>query len=93
MDFTNLIKAIHIRSNYGPDIDIPNPFAPAPPNAALEALQPMIVLETDAGPVSVAPYGTPGPTQWGTALAGLGGLGIFILVLAGYGGYKLLTNR
>ena len=93
MDFSTIIKALHIRSNYGPDIDVPNPFAPAEPNAALQALQPMITLDTDAGPVIIAPYGQPGPTQWGNALAGLGGLGIVVLGLAGYGAYKLITSR
>lgn len=86
---TDSIKAIHVRSNFGPDIDLVDPFGPAVPNPLMRALQPQIVLDTSLGPVTVNPYGTPGSTSW-SSLWELGGLASVVLLgLAAYGGYRL----
>lgn len=89
----NPIKAVHVRSNYGPDIDLVDPFGPAAPNPAMQYLQPSIILDTDAGPMTIAPYGQPGPTRFSTLAASFGGVGLFILALAGYGAWTLARRR
>lgn len=89
MDISSLIKAVHVRSEYGPDVDLVDPFGPAAPNPYMQKLKPMIVIDTDAGPITIAPYGQPGPSSWSAVLSGLGGVSAVVLGLALYGGYKL----
>lgn len=55
---TNLIRSmvrdIRVETVYGPTIDIPDPFEPAPPNPFMEAMKPTITLNPGApGRVSV----------------------------------------
>jgi hypothetical protein len=91
---SDLVRGIHIRSNYTPDLDIDLRKPSDPKTAAmLRKLQPQIVVDTTFGPVTIAPYGAPGPTQWNDLLAGLGGASILVLGLALYGGWKLTLGR
>lgn len=89
-----LITGIHIRSNYGPDIDMDAPFTSGSTDPAtqtlLKALQPQITIDSAAGPLVIHPWGDPGPTQWGDVLAGLGLGGTFLVGFALYGAYKLV---
>jgi hypothetical protein len=84
------IKRITIRTAYGPDIVIDKPFAPSPPSPLLKVLKPEILLDTDFGPLQMAPFGRPGPTKWPFVV------GTFI-ALAGFtaavGVSKLLDRR
>lgn len=90
----SLITGIHLRSNFGPNVDILNPFAPNPePSAAMEALQPSVTIDiSGSDPLVLAPYGQPVPSAWAGILA-LGGVtSLAVLALAAYGAYRLLDE-
>lgn len=89
----SFIRAIRVRSNYGPDVDLDLRTPPNPETAALmKKLQPQIILDTDFGPFNVAPYGNPGPSAWNSLLAGGGVASALVFALAGYGAFKFLTR-
>lgn len=97
----SLISGIHVRSNYGPDIDVLDPFSPTPQTetqgktaaSILQKLQPQITFDTPGDPVIFNPYGVPGPTRWDEVLAGTTFFGSIAIGLAMYGLYKLTLGR
>jgi hypothetical protein len=97
----SLVTGIHIRSNYGPDIDVADPFSPSPTTTTegrgsatlLSKLQPQVVFDTAGGPIVLNPYGTPGPTRWEEVLTGATFFGSIAVGLSLYGLYKLTLGR
>lgn len=85
-----LLTRVEIRSALGPDIDMPDPFAPSDPNSEtsllLKQLKPSIRLYVSGSPIDIAPYGMPGPTRWPTIVNAAKGIGI----LAGFGAGSLV---
>lgn len=95
-----IVGNIAVRSNYGPDIDIADPFAQGESSAEsvaandagnpfLALLQPEVVITgPDGSTVAVAaPYGVPGPTKW-PILAPVMILGVLALSYYAYRGIK-----
>jgi len=83
------IRRVEVATAYGPPIVLDDPFAPGPPNPALQRLRPKISIYTrgQRTPIVIAPYGKPGPSRWpdierGLKILGLGlaGLGVFWVV-------------
>lgn len=84
MDLSKLITGVTIESEWGPAITIPDPFKPAPPNPALQIIKPKVTLQiAGVGPVTMAPYGNPGPSKWPmvkmVALALAGGAALYLI--------------
>jgi hypothetical protein len=64
-DLSKYIKSIKIETAFLPEIYLPDPFKPGPPNPFLQALKPKITVETTGlGNQTVSPYGDPGPSMW-----------------------------
>lgn len=95
-----LVKSISIYTTHGPDLRIDDPLKPTPPGVGSQvtrALKPKMVIAFNpiAGqqlkPVSYAPYGEPGPTDfdtWVTVAAVAGGLGVGIVALGAASFFK-----
>lgn len=69
VDLSKYVSGIRIESAYLPEIYLPDPFKPGPPNPLMQALKPKITVEITGGvadPVVVTPYGEPGPSMWPT---------------------------
>ncbi len=83
MGIESYIKGIKIESEYLPPVVIDDPFKAGPPNAVLSRLKPKITVTLKdglGGPVTIAPYGEPGPNKWGTIKV-IGGLVVGLLVV------------
>lgn len=96
-----LIQSVEFHSNYTPDISL-NPNGPSDPSttseaiALLQKLQPQFKLNFITGvadPLIIAPWGTPGPTQWPTLALGAQIAGVAALGLGGYALVSLLLPR
>lgn len=85
----NLVAQVSIRSEYGPNVVIDQPFSGAPSSGGgsllLRILKPEITITPGYGlaPQTVAPWGTPGPTKWpfvemGLIVAAALGVGLII---------------
>lgn len=98
MDLSSIITGIHFRSNATPDIDLTGDdlwgTGTTAPNPAMLALQPQISLDVAGGgdPVVIAPYGTPGPTQWTAVAFGLSAGSLILLGFATYGAYRYIRG-
>jgi len=63
--FLRAIQRIEIKSQYGPDVVLDDPFNPdQKPNPFLKKLKPEVTLFLGNKQVQLAPYGRPGKTQW-----------------------------
>lgn len=85
-----MISRVEVDTAYGPPIKLDDPFAPGPPNPYLQQLRPRVRLhlrDQSLKPITIQPYGAPGPTKWPMIQAALvvGGF-----VLAGGVLYRLL---
>lgn len=89
---SSVITGLHIRSNMTPPIDIPNPFATDGSNTtgspSMQLMQPQIIFDTPAGPVSINPYGVPSTAGWTLSSLGLLAMGI----LTAYGAVRLVQS-
>ncbi len=74
-----------------PTIVVDDPFAPGPPSPLLQLLKPKVTLTTAAGPLVIAPYGTPSPRGWLWALAGAALLGAATTAAVFWAGRKSTT--
>lgn len=64
-DMLRLVEKVTIETEYGPTIELNQPFAPnAAPSALLSMLKPRITFDVGGKKISMAPYGDPGPTKW-----------------------------
>jgi hypothetical protein len=65
LDLSKYISGIKIESAFLPEIYLPEPFKPGPPNTFLQALKPKITVMTKGlGDQVVTPYGDPGQSYW-----------------------------
>lgn len=92
---SSIVQGIHLRSNLTPDVDLTGDdlwSASPTPNPELTALQPQITFDiVGADPIVVAPYGAPGPTQYG-GIAALGAFGLALFGFAAYGAVRLVKG-
>lgn len=86
MDIRSLLQAavtsMEMDSNYGPHVEIADPFAPSNvPNAYLQAMQPRVRFTLNDGSLlTLAPYGDPGPTKWPLVKVGLAVAAAFTVI-------------
>jgi len=90
----SLVSSIKVRSAYGPDFDLSDPFAPGPPSPFLQALKPEIQIGIKgSSPIVIAPYGHPPPTRWPLVVVVLTlGAGVSVGLL-GVGALSILRGK
>lgn len=97
-----LIESIEVQSNYTPDFSV-DVNAPSDPNAASEYLnliqkiQPQMKINflasTGIAPITLAPYGQPGPTKWPSIRLGAEVVGAGLTAISLYGLINLFLPR
>lgn len=91
LGLNSAVKTIRVYTAYGPPIEIDDPFAPGPPNAAIAWMKPRVEITFAVGnPLVIQPWGDPRPGHWGEVQVG----GIVAGALAYFGAmYLLLRGR
>lgn len=101
LDPLALISDVEFHSNWTPDISV-NPNGPSDPNssadviAAMKWLQPEFKINFISGvasPLTIAPWGTPGPSKWGSLQFGAQAVAIGSLALGIYSVISLILPR
>lgn len=84
------VQHIDVQTAYGPDISVDDPFKPAEGrNPLMLLLKPKVTFWIAGQPVTMAPWGEPPPTKWGTIQVGLLAVGL----LAAYGAYHFIAEN
>lgn len=95
------LVAVEVHTRYLPPVtlDVPDPrespdtSAPGVGSRVLALLRPRLVVRSPFGTQTSAPYGEPGPSQWGTVRLALGAAVVGVLALALVGAASLLRRR
>lgn len=95
MNVAGYVAGVTVKSAWLPTVRY-TPGAKGGAGAAwLKVLKPELIVYPKGGgqPFVYAPYGAPGPTQWGTAEAVVGVAVIAVLALAVVGAVRIVTGH